>query len=113
MPKPRRGDNWTKEIVLNDASVETIVDAIQRRMPQLFRPDPGPKVSEVLPRHVDLDDLIGAKEGGHLVGRHERTIHRWQNDYDISEVVAGTKILSRRKLLTHAARYQHDSDDDP
>jgi len=86
MPKPRRGDNLTKEIVLNDVTVEAIADAIQRRMPQLFQADPGPTVPEAVLRHADLNDLIGAKEGAHLVGRHERTIHRWQKDYDISEV---------------------------
>lgn len=110
MPKPRCGNSWTKEIALDDATVEAIADAFQRRMPQLFRPDPGPTESEVAPHHVDLDDLIGAKEAGHIVGKHERTMHRWQNDYDISEVVAGAKVISRRKLLAHAARHL---DDDP
>jgi hypothetical protein len=110
MPNPRRGDNGTKEIALDDTTVEAIADAFQRRMPQLFRPDPGPTVSEVPPHHIDLDDLIGAKEAAHLVGKHERTMHRWQNDYDISEVVAGTKVISRRKLLAHAAFHR---DDDP
>jgi hypothetical protein len=100
------------QLALSEADAERIVDAMQRRVPQLFRPEPSPTISEVSPRHVDLDDLIGAKEGAHLVGKHERTIHRWQNEFDICEIVAGAKVISRKKLLAHAARHQ-DGNNDP
>jgi hypothetical protein len=103
----------TEQPGLSDADIERIVDAFVRRVPQLFRPDPAPATEMPPPRHVDIDDLIAPKKAAALVGRHEMTISRWQNDHDISEVVAGVKAISRRKLLAHAALHpRHQGEDD-
>ena len=94
---------------ISDADVARIADELERRVLGLFRPVPAP-MPEVSPRHVDLDDLIGPKEAAALVGRHEKTIHRWMRDFDISFVVAGTKCISHRKLLAHVSRNNGEND---
>jgi hypothetical protein len=103
MPDHLRDDDPVEQPGLSDVDVGRIADALERRMlrsPQIYAP---PVISGRSPRHVDLNDLIGTKEAAHLVGRHERTILRWMHIFDISEVVVGTKFISRSKLLAHAA----------
>jgi hypothetical protein len=103
MPKPRRGNNSTKQLDLSDSAVVRIADELERRIWKLLRPDPTP-TPEVSPRHIDLDDLLTPQKAAHLYGKSDQTIYRWITRFDISECIAGTVLISRRKLDAHLAR---------
>jgi len=109
MPKPRRGNNLTKEIVLSDAAIVRIADEVERRIIKVLLPEPAPTTDGPKSHHIDLDDLLTPQRAAHLYGVSDQTIYRWIAQFDISECIAGTTLVSRRKLDAHLSHRRRRS----
>jgi hypothetical protein len=104
MPKPRRGDNLNKEIVLSNAAIVRIADELERRLLKVLLPEPAPAIDGPKSHHIDQDDLLTPQRAAHLYRVSDQTIYRWIAQFDISECIAGTTLVSRRKIEAHLAR---------
>jgi hypothetical protein len=87
---------------LCNSDVVRIAGEIERRMLELFRPEPTP-APENSPRKIDQDDLLTPQQAAHLFCKSDQTIYRWITQFEISICIAGTAFVSRRKLEAHLA----------
>jgi hypothetical protein len=98
MANPRRGD---KEIVLSESVIVQIADELERRVLRLLRPEPTPALTQA---QIDPDDLMTPQNAAHRYGVSDQTVYRRMERFDISECVAGTVLVSRRKVAVHLER---------
>jgi hypothetical protein len=114
MPKPRRDDpvdppeaiEWGAAAYvpqIADDDVQRIADEIERRFLRIFRPAPIPPMPDSSANKIDPNDLLTPQQAAHIAGKSDQTIHRWVGQFDISETIAGTTFISRRKLEAHLA----------
>ena len=100
----RRSQSYENQSVLSDSAVVRIADEVERRILRLLQPHPASTNPVAPPHHIDLDDLLTPQQAAHLYGKSDQTIYRWINQFDISECIAGTTLVSRHKIEAHLAR---------
>jgi len=103
MPNSRRKPDRAERPCLRDSEIVRIADELERRMRNVLRPEPIPTAA-TSPTRIDPDDLMTPQKAASLYGVSDQTVYRRMAAYDISECIAGTVLISRRKVDAHLAR---------
>src|ERR1700733_891189 len=100
MPKPRSSDRFADQIVLSDSTVVRIADEVERRILQLFRPEPT-VAPDNSPRQIDPVDLLTPQQAAHLICKSDQTVYR---------CLAVVDICVGRAEITFSTRRQHEGE---